>query len=78
MINRWGLSRHKRLRKMFNRSFTEKGIDIEFRHVKAHTGKDDARSYVNDWCDKNAKQVVHNRVFNLNKTNSELILKSIA
>ena len=25
------------------------------RHVKAHTTKEDARSYVNRWCDENAK-----------------------
>ena len=30
-------------------------IKIEFRHVKAHTGINDARSWVNDWCDKQAK-----------------------
>ncbi len=28
----------------------------EFRHVKAHTGKNDARSWVNDWCDREAKK----------------------
>ena len=25
------------------------------RHVKAHSDVDDKRSYVNDWCDRNAK-----------------------
>ena len=29
---------------------------IEFRHVKAHTGITDKRSYVNDWCDSKAKE----------------------
>jgi ribonuclease HI len=28
----------------------------EFRHVKAHNGTNDARSWVNDWCDKEAKK----------------------
>lgn len=28
----------------------------KYRHVKAHTDKDDARSWVNDWCDKEAKR----------------------
>ena len=28
----------------------------EIRHVKAHNGKPDARSFVNDWCDKEAKK----------------------
>ena len=26
-----------------------------FRHVKAHSGVQDARSYVNEWCDREAK-----------------------
>lgn len=29
---------------------------VEFRHVKAHSGKGDARSYVNEWCDTEAKK----------------------
>jgi ribonuclease HI len=28
----------------------------QFRHVKAHNGSPDARSYVNEWCDKEAKK----------------------
>lgn len=30
-------------------------IPVEFRHVRSHTGIGDARSYVNEWCDKEAK-----------------------
>lgn len=29
---------------------------FDFRHVKAHNGTPDARSYVNDWCDREAKK----------------------
>lgn len=29
---------------------------FEFRHVKAHNGSPDARSWVNEWCDKEAKK----------------------
>lgn len=29
---------------------------FEFRHVKAHNGTPDARSWVNDWCDKEARK----------------------
>lgn len=29
---------------------------IHLRHVKAHSGIDDKRSYVNEWCDKEAKK----------------------
>lgn len=28
----------------------------EYRHVRAHTNKDDSRSYVNDWCDRQCKK----------------------
>lgn len=33
---------------------------IEFRHVKAHSGKNDARSYVNEWLDTQAKMHMGN------------------
>jgi ribonuclease HI len=29
---------------------------FEFRHVKAHSGKKDSRSFVNEWCDREAKK----------------------
>lgn len=29
---------------------------LTFKHVKAHSDKEDARSWVNDWCDKEAKK----------------------
>jgi ribonuclease HI len=29
---------------------------FEFRHVKAHSGKKDNRSFVNEWCDREAKR----------------------
>ena len=32
------------------------GVYVEFRHVKAHNGTPDARSFVNDWCDKQCKE----------------------
>lgn len=39
---------------------------IEFRHVKAHSDNTDARSWVNDWCDREAKKAMWNSV---NKNN---------
>ena len=30
--------------------------NIEYRHVKSHSGVQDARSYVNEWCDTMAKR----------------------
>lgn len=29
---------------------------IEMRHVKSHSGKNDSRSFVNEWCDMEAKK----------------------
>lgn len=33
-----------------------KEIVVEYRHVKAHKDTDTKRTYVNDWCDKAAKE----------------------
>lgn len=33
-----------------------KDVKINYRHVKAHTDIDSKRIYVNDWCDKAAKE----------------------
>lgn len=38
-------------------------IKIEFRHVKAHSEIKDARSYVNEWCDSQAKQQLRKKVY---------------
>ena len=48
---KWGLE----LRDTFNKRYKHIKSKIEFRHVKAHSGVQDARSYVNEWCDRNAK-----------------------
>ncbi len=41
----------------------DRGLVVYLKHVRAHTGKDDPRSSVNRWCDKEAKRqmrsVVH-------------------
>lgn len=33
---------------------------FEFRHVKAHSGKGDPRSWVNEWCDEQCKTELRN------------------
>jgi len=33
-------------------------VPVEMRHVKSHTGAEDARSYVNEWCDTEAKKQI--------------------
>lgn len=35
---------------------------FEFRHVKAHSGKNDARSWVNEWCDHEAKKWMRSKL----------------
>ena len=37
-------------------------IPIEFRHVPSHTGDTTARSWVNDWCDRHAKQAMWKKI----------------
>lgn len=32
------------------------GLSLRFKHVKAHTGTEDRRSYVNRWCDIQARR----------------------
>jgi len=39
---------------------------IEARHVKAHTLKNEPRSYVNEWCDKEAKKWIHKMIKEIN------------
>ena len=38
---------------------------IEFRHVRAHTGVDNARSWVNEWCDTAAKKAKWDKIKSL-------------
>lgn len=47
------------------RALTER-YDIEVRHVKAHTKGSDARSWVNNWCDRASRKLVRQRVEELN------------
>ena len=37
------------------------GLSLRGRHVKGHTAVDDARSYVNRWCDKHAKKAMNSK-----------------
>jgi ribonuclease HI len=52
---------HETMRKNTNKA------TIEFRHVKAHSGVNDARSYVNEWCDAEAKRQMWSKVNSLKK-----------
>lgn len=41
-----------------------KNLKIEYRHVKAHSGVEDKRSYVNEWCDLEAKKQLRRVIYN--------------
>ena len=56
-------SKYRKLKKNVNGMFR-----VEFRHVKAHSGKDDKRSFVNEWCDKTAKSFLRLERAKINKT----------
>lgn len=45
-------------KKTYNRLQQELGVPIELRKVAAHSGKDEKRKWVNDWCDKSAKKAL--------------------
>lgn len=40
-------------------------IPIEYRHVESHVDITDKRTYVNDWCDKAAKEVIRKQIHKL-------------
>lgn len=55
-IDRYSNSVPKTIRRIRTKLVIRLGrCKFEFRHVKAHNGTPDSRSWVNDWCDKNAK-----------------------
>jgi ribonuclease HI len=69
----FGAPLRKKFKRIINKYVDDKGsfkpmrtLTVEFRHVKAHSGKDDARSYVNEWCDTNAKHYMWKRFHELN------------
>lgn len=64
-IKRYGLIQNKGAE--FNRLFCGlvKNVKVEFRHVKAHSGINDKRSYVNEWCDSEAKRHLRKKVNSL-------------
>lgn len=57
-----GKTKRKDLIHKFNRAVGRAGVaHVQFsgRHVKGHTSTDDARSYVNRWCDNRAKTAMN-------------------
>lgn len=50
---------------IFKKIMKGKNIEVEFRHVRSHKGVNNARSYVNEWCDREAKKYARIR-FNQN------------
>lgn len=66
-INRYmGRSRTmwKHIRKAYHETMkhNKNKVEIEYRHVKAHSGIKDKRSYVNEWCDSEAKKQLRKQI----------------
>ena len=58
-IDQYGLHWAKGLRQKLRGMLKKRGFSkeiFEFRHIKAHTDTKSRRSWVNDWCDKKAKE----------------------
>jgi len=48
-----------RLKIAFDKMVKDHGLEVDFRHIKGHTGKThNTRYWLNDWCDKILKQVM--------------------
>jgi len=58
----------KLLQQVYKKVLTENknNVSVEFRHVKAHSGVDYKRSYVNEWCDFEAKKKLREKLLNNN------------
>lgn len=53
----------KELVEIFHKLRKDIGATIFIRHVKAHDHTDTPRNWVNDWCDKNAKQQARKEIY---------------
>lgn len=49
--------------RLINETVNGKYEEVVFRHVKAHKGTRDKRSYVNDWCDRESRSVLRNYLY---------------
>lgn len=52
----------KHIRKAFHDISFKKKFEIEYRHVKAHSEITDKRTYVNNWCDEEAKKQMRSKI----------------
>ncbi len=55
-ISLYGIGFLNQFSKHYEKIVKQIGCDVEFRHVKSHTTTEGARNWVNDWCDKKAKE----------------------
>lgn len=56
-----------------NWRYISKKVSIKFRHVKAHTNTDSARSWVNQWCDTKAKESLSKELVRLNLIQNKIL-----
>lgn len=64
---RLNASQISKLQKVYDNILTnsKNKITVEFRHVRSHTGIDDKRSFVNEWCDTEAKKAMWKEINSL-------------
>lgn len=63
---------HAELAKIFRHMRGLMGnVQVKFRHVKAHSGVDDKRSYVNEWCDQRCKQEIDKLITKIEQDEKE-------
>jgi ribonuclease HI len=60
------------LKKSFNELRKQMKCDVEARKVKAHSGLDEKRKWVNNWCDKAAKKIIRSNIKKPTNENSIL------
>lgn len=61
-LKSWGIPLVSKLEELRSKNPLVKSIPVELRHVRSHTGIGDARSYVNEWCDTEAKKRMNERL----------------
>lgn len=62
MTNKKSIKRYAPLVAMFEKLVKKYNVEVSLRWVKGHAGNIDARSYVNEWCDKEAKKQLRSKI----------------
>lgn len=61
-----------RLKIAFDKMVNERKLSTDLRHIKGHTGRKDARHWLNAWCDSVLKQVIADHRIKMEKLKTEI------